>query len=112
MRENEQLSRDTFQFPAGLGAVPITILAEEEILLYIYLAGWAARGITMFLLHLLSKSTGLRFDIADALVSWCARLRGFVGLSMATIVHFSARHGDPLEGTGQRFMFHMGGVFS
>ena len=29
--ENEQLLRDTFQFLAGLGAVPITILADLNI---------------------------------------------------------------------------------
>ena len=39
-------------------------------------------------------------------------LREVVGLSVAMIVHFSARDGHPLEKTGQRFMFHMRGVIS
>ena len=34
-----------------------------------------------------------------------------MGLSMAISVYFSARDGHPLEKTGQRFRFHMEGVF-
>ena len=38
---------------------------------------------------------------------WCPH----VGLSIAVVFHFSARDGHPIEKTGQRFMFHMGGVY-
>ena len=49
MRKNELLLRDTFQFLAGLGAVPITILADLNITPHLSLAvrsaidvgGWA-----------------------------------------------------------------------
>ena len=54
----------------------------------------------------------LGFDWRDAVLTWVAGLRCVVGLSMAMIVHFSARDEHALKKRQrQRFMFHMGGVY-
>jgi len=88
-------------------------ITREDVLdlLYIYLASLAARVIAVLLFYPLLKNMGLGFNFADALVTWWAGLRGAVGLSIAMMVHFSASAGHPLEKTGIRFMFHMGGVY-
>eukprot|EP00931_Biecheleriopsis_adriatica_P007107 TRINITY_DN108421_c0_g1_i1.p1 TRINITY_DN108421_c0_g1~~TRINITY_DN108421_c0_g1_i1.p1 ORF type:complete len:715 (-),score=130.41 TRINITY_DN108421_c0_g1_i1:20-1843(-) len=80
-------------------------------LLYIYLASLAVRGVTVLAFYPLLKRMGLGFNAADALVTWWGGLKGAVGLSIAMIVHFTANKGHPLEKTGVRFMFHMGGVY-
>jgi len=80
-------------------------------LVYIYLASLVARGITVLVFYPLLRRMGLGFNAADALVTWWGGLKGAVGLSIAMIVHFSARKGHELEQTGVRFMFHMGGVY-
>ena len=80
-------------------------------LLYVYLISLAARAFTILFFFPVLRCMGLGFDWRDAVLTWVAGLRGVVGLSMAMIVHFSARDGHELERTGQRFMFHMGGVY-
>jgi len=80
-------------------------------LIYIYLATLATRGITILAFYPVLRRMGLGFNVADALVAWWGGLKGAVGLSIAMIVHFSAQRGHPLEHTGTRFMFHMGGVY-
>ena len=74
-------------------------------LLYVYLISLAAGAFTIFPVL---RRMGLGFDWRDAVLTWVAGLRGVVGLSMAMIVHFSARDGHELERTGQRFMFSHG----
>jgi NhaP-type Na+/H+ or K+/H+ antiporter len=80
-------------------------------LLWIYLFSLAARAFTILVFYPLLWWLGQGFSLADAILTWVAGLRGVVGLSMAMIVHLAARDGHPLEKTGQRFMFHMGGVY-
>jgi len=108
---------NTFVFVIS-GVIMVTDLMSSKIngedvrdLVYIYLASLVARGITVLVFYPLLRRMGLGFNAADALVTWWGGLKGAVGLSIAMIVHFSARKGHELEQTGVRFMFHMGGVY-
>ena len=80
-------------------------------LFYILLVSLASGGITILFFFPPLRCMCVIFTYRDALLTWLAVFRGVVGLSMALIVHFSARDGHLLERTGRRFRFHVGGVY-
>ena len=66
-------------------------------LLYIYLISSAARAFTILFFFPVLRCMCLGFDWRDAVLTWVAGLRCVVGLSMAMIVHFSARDEHELK---------------
>merc|ERR1719254_53548 len=86
-------------------------LYDLGMVLIVYVASQAVRGVVILVCYPFLKCAGPPFSWKDAVFTWWGGLKGAVGLSIAMIFRMSIPGGDPLAPTGQRFMRYMGGVY-